>query len=433
MKRKIMEKLINWKNKKQDRLPLIIYGARQVGKTYILTEFAQNSYKDYVYINFEQMDLMRDIFNNIDLIPDKLIKEIENYTRKKITPEQTLIILDEIQTCERALTSLKYFAEQAPEYHIVCAGSLLGVAINRMKFSFPVGKVEMLNLSSLDFEEFLMANNEEQLILDIRNGIQTNEPLLEYKHNRALELFKQYLITGGMPAVIKQFIQTNSFEDIRYIQENILNSYIADMAKYATATETTKIRLAYDSIPVQLSKDNKKFQYKLIKKGASTSNFGVAIEWLELARIIIKCKKVTNIEKPLEGYIDLSAFKIYMSDIGLFTYKAKISVEDILSYFVQLNQYKGAVIENYVGQSLISNQYDIYYWESEGKAEIDYIIMKDNNIIPIEVKSSENTKSKSLDVYMKRYKPEYAIRISTKNFRFDNNIKSVPLYAVFAI
>lgn len=265
MERKIMQELIKWKEQKKERLPLILYGARQVGKTYILEEFGREYYKDYIYINFEQMEYAREIFEK-DLIPDKIILNIERYLRKEIIPEQTLIILDEIQVSERALTSLKYFAEQASEYHIVTAGSLLGVAINREKFSFPVGKVKMINLYPLDFEEFLWEMDEKTLIESIRESVKTNEPLLKFEHERALELYREYLIIGGMPATVKSFSENKDFKKIREIQCNILNSYIADMAKYTTATESVKIRTAYESIPAQLAKENKKFKYKLLKK-----------------------------------------------------------------------------------------------------------------------------------------------------------------------
>ena len=432
MKRKIMDELIKWKQQKGERLPLILYGARQVGKTYILEEFGRKYYKDYVYINFEQMEYIREIFEK-DLIPDKIILNIERYLKKEIIPEQTLIIFDEIQASEKALTSLKYFAEQASEYHIVAAGSLLGVAINREKFSFPVGKVKMINLYPLDFEEFLWEMNEEILIKSIKESIKTNESLLKFEHERALELYREYLIIGGMPAAIKNFSKNKDFKQVREIQYNILNSYIADMAKYTTATESVKIRTAYDSVPAQLAKENKKFQYKLLKKGASSSNFGVALEWLDLAKIIIKCKKICNVEKPLEANIDLSSFKIYMGDVGLLTYKTNIAPEDILLESSDINQYKGAIIENYIAAALQDCNFNLYYWESEGKAEVDFITLINNKIIPIEVKSSNRTRSRSLNVYMERYKPDYAIRLSTKNFGFENNVKSIPLYAIFAL
>ena len=432
MERKIMEKLKNWKNQKRNRMPLILYGARQVGKTYILKEFAEKCYKDYVYVNFEQMNYVKEIFEK-ELIPDKIIMQLEMYVKKKIIPEQTLIIFDEIQTCERALTSLKYFAEQADEYHIVAAGSLLGVAINREKFSFPVGKVEMVSLYPLDFEEFLWELDQKELAERIKENVKLGTPLLTFEHEEALELYKIYLVTGGMPAVVKDYSNNRNFESTRQIQENIINSYITDMAKYATASETTKIRTAYDSIPTQMAKENKKFQYKLLKRGASSSNFGIALDWLELAKIVNKCKKVEQIKKPLEGYVDLSSFKLYMADIGLFTYKAKISPEDIIIGSNEINDYKGGITESYIAQVLLTNQYDLYYWESEGKAEIDFIIVKDNKIIPVEVKSEEHTRSRSLNLYMQRYMPEYAIRISSKNIGIENNIRSIPLYAAFTI
>ena len=426
-----MKELIAWKSK-VNRLPLILYGARQVGKTYILKEFAQKCYSDYVYINFEQMTFAKEIFEK-ELLPDKIIFQLEMYLKTSIIPEQTLIILDEIQVCERALTSLKYFAEQADDYHIVAAGSLLGVAINREKYSFPVGKVEMLNLFPLDFEEFLWELNGKSLSENIRKNVLSGEPLPTFMHEEALELYKIYLVTGGMPAAVLDYSRNRNFENVRQIQENIINSYISDMAKYASASETAKIRIAYDSLPTQLAKENKKFQFKLLKKGASVSNFGVALDWLELAKIIIKCKKVEQIKKPLEGYIDLSSFKLYMGDIGLLTYKAGLIPEDLMTNSNEISEYRGGLTENYVAQALLTNKYSLYYWESDGKAEIDFVIVKDNKIIPLEVKSNDNVRTRSLSVFCQRFEPEYSIRISSKNIGVENNIRSIPLYAVFCI
>ena len=426
-----MKELIAWKSK-VNRLPLILYGARQVGKTYILKEFAQKCYSDYVYINFEQMTFAKEIFEK-ELLPDRIIFQLEMYLKTSIIPEQTLIILDEIQVCERALTSLKYFAEQADDYHIVAAGSLLGVAINREKYSFPVGKVEMLNLFPLDFEEFLWELNGKSLSENIRKNVLSGEPLPTFMHEEALELYKIYLVTGGMPAAVLDYSRNRNFENVRQIQENIINSYISDMAKYASASETAKIRIAYDSLPTQLAKENKKFQFKLLKKGASVSNFGVALDWLELAKIIIKCKKVEQIKKPLEGYIDLSSFKLYMGDIGLLTYKAGLIPEDLMTNSNEISEYRGGLTENYVAQALLTNKYSLYYWESDGKAEIDFVIVKDNKIIPVEVKSNDNVRTRSLSVFCQRFEPEYSIRISSKNIGVENNIRSIPLYAVFCI
>lgn len=432
MKRKMMNQLVEWKNQGSKRLPLILYGARQVGKTYLLTEFARNEYKDHIYINFEQMERVREIFE-YDLIPDKIVLNLERYFKKKIIPEQTLLIFDEIQVCEKALTSLKYFAEQANEYHIVSAGSLLGVAINREKFSFPVGKVQMLNLYPLDFEEFLWEMGEEELANQIRESAETLRPLLFFEHDRALEYYRTYLCVGGMPACVREYSDSKDLLRIQEIQQNILNSYITDMDKYTSATESAKVRTAYQSIPAQLAKDNKKFQYKLLKTGASSYNFGTSIDWLNLAKIVLKCNKVENPVKPLEANILLNSFKLYMGDIGLLTYRAKIDPNDILMESKDIDQFKGALVENYVAEGLLQNRYDLYYWESDGKAEIDFVILKDNKVIPLEVKSSENTRSKSLTTYMQKYNPEYAIRLSTKNFGFDGKIKAFPLYALFTL
>jgi len=429
MKRKITAKLLQWKESK-NRLPLVLFGARQVGKTYILTEFASQNYPDYIYLNFEQNPSLCSFFEG-NLDPNRIIKFLETYQNKPIKPSETLIFLDEIQVCERALTSLKYFAESAPQYSIVAAGSLLGLAIHREKYSFPVGKVQIENLYPLDFEEFLWANGQALLNEEIKNCFKTNNPLVTALHEKALELLHLYLTVGGMPACVAAYQQQNNLIPIQSIQVNILNAYIADMAKYATPAESVKIRSAFDSIPSQLAKENKKFQYKLLKQGASASHFGVAIDWLCAAGIVQKCYRINHAHYPLSTEQDLSAFKLYMTDTGLLCQKAGVS-----STFLNENQnyFKGALFENYVAQNLVANfTSHLYYWESQSIAEVDFVITKNEQIIPIEVKSSDNTKSKSLSVFIAKYKPAYAIRISSKNFGLKNNIKSIPHYATYLI
>ncbi|OGO86778.1 MAG: ATPase [Clostridiales bacterium GWE2_32_10] len=431
MKRKITEKLVKWKEKTNNRLPLLIYGARQVGKTYIIQEFGLAYYKNTVYVNFERMPIVSNFFDG-DISPNRIIGLLESFFNEKIIPESTLIIFDEIQACERALTSLKYFAEEAPEYHIIGAGSLLGVAINRGRFSFPVGKVEMITMYPLDFEEYLLATGGKYYVDEIRKHFNENMTMPEAMHNDLIENFKKYLVIGGMPAVINEYLNTKSLVSVAETQNYILNSYIADMSKYADNNEMVKIKGTYDSIPTQLYKENTKFQYKLIKKGASANLFGASIDWLIQAGIVIKGQKVEQGNRPLVVFADLSAFKIYMSDVGLLTTKANLGYKEILSYDI-ISTFKGGLIENYVAQTLMASNHNIYYWESNSKAEVDFVIQTDEAIIPIEVKANTTNKSKSLDVFMERYKPDYAIRISAKNFGYANKIKSVPLYATFCI
>jgi uncharacterized protein len=430
MERKSVEKLIKWKNSK-NRMPLIIYGARQVGKTYTALTFGKEHYKNTVYLNFEDSMDTISIFEK-DFNIERIIREISVKSGQTILKHETLIIFDEIQACERALTSLKYFCENAPDYHIIAAGSLLGVAMNREKYSFPVGKVDMITLYPLDFEEFLWALNKKELANMIKECFMTNSPLS--LHELALDLYKHYLVIGGMPRAILDFLEKEDFNFITSAQKNINDAYIADMAKYASANETTKIMAAFNSIPAQLAKDNRKFQYKVIKTGARANEYETPLDWLIASGVIIKCSKVTEGKLPLLVYQDNNIFKIYMTDTGLLCSKFGIPANIILTMDHSMDGFKGALTENYVCSHLIFNGYIPYYWESQGKAELDFVIQdKDGNIIPIEVKSSNNVKAKSLNVFINKYKPKFSIRISTKNFGFENNIKSVPLYAVFCI
>ncbi len=430
MERKSVEFLIEWK-KSKNRMPLIIYGARQVGKTYTALTFGKEYYKNTVYFNFEDSMDTAAIFEK-DLNTDRIIRELSVKSGQTILKNDTLIILDEIQACERALTALKYFCENAPEYHIIAAGSLLGVVMNREKYSFPVGKVDMLTQYPLDFEEFLWALNKKELAKMIKECFVTNSPLS--LHDSALDLYKQYLVTGGMPRAVLDFIDKQDFNFILSAQKNINDAYIADMAKYASPTETTKIMAAFNSIPAQLAKDNRKFQYKIIKTGARSNEYETPLDWLIASGVIVKCNKVTEGKLPLSVYMENSSFKIYMTDTGLLCSKFGIPANIILTMEHSMDGFKGALTENYVCSHLTYNGYTPYYWESQGKAELDFVFQdKNGNIIPIEVKSSNNVKAKSLNYFISKYKPIYSIRVSTKKFGFENNIKSVPLYAVFCI
>lgn len=430
MKRKIVKQLLKWRNS-TDRKPLILQGARQVGKTYTIIEFGKTYYNSFVYFNFESNRELSDVFER-NLDSNRLIAELSVLSGQSILKNDTLIFFDEIQACERALTSLKYFNENANEYHIIAAGSLLGVAVNREKYSFPVGKVDLMNMYPFDFEEFLIALEQERLADEIKNSFYGNTALS--LHETAMDFYKKYLITGGMPQAVLQYIQKKDFDFVKAVQKNINDSYIADMAKYAAPYETTKIMAAFESIPAQLAKDNHKFQYKLIKSGAKANQYATPIEWLKSSGIIIKCNKVTEGSLPLKAYCDFSSFKIYLADTGLLTSKFDIPAGIIMSGNPRFDRFKGALAENYTAQVLSANGHNIYYWESSGKAELDFIIQdKYGNIIPIEVKSGEHNKSKSLSVFMQKYDCESAIRISGKNFGFENNIKSVPLYAAWLV
>lgn len=423
-------RLLAWKNKEKGRLPLIVNGARQVGKTYLLRKFGEEQFRNVVYVNLETNQAVASYFND-NISPEKLLRYLEVSTGEKIIAGQTLIFFDEIQSCERALTSLKYFCEETPEFHVAAAGSLLGVAINRRQYSYPVGKIETFTLFPLDFEEYLWARGKELLCGEIRHAYQTMEALPDALHQEAIELYREYLIVGGMPACINAFLEQKSFLDVSAMQSEILNNYIADMAKYATNTESVKIRACYNSIPAQLAKENKKFQYKVVQKGGTAAIFGASIEWLHLAGVILKCHRLNEAFEPISVYADLSAFKIYMADVGLLVMKSGISPQTILSG--EGNLFMGAVTENYVAQQLTTKGYPLYYWESKSTAELDFVLQKENQIIGIEVKKGEHVRSRSLSVFVDTYAPTYAIRFSLKNFGEKDGLKSVPLYAVFCV
>ena len=431
MYRKIMDYLEAWKESKH-RKPLILQGARQVGKTYSVLEFGRNNYENVVYFNFETNPKLNETFEE-NISPDYLVPILSHIAGQTIVKEKTLIIFDEVQLCERALTSLKYFCEDAPDYHIIVAGSLLGVAVNRAEFSFPVGKVDMKTMYPMDMEEFMLAMDEAQLVAKIRECFDTDKPMPAALHDAAMQLYRQYLVVGGMPECVMQFAETKDYILVRHTQDTILASYLNDMSKYNNTNEIKKTRLAYDNITVQLSKKNTRFQYKLIKKGGRASEFENAIEWLCLSGIVSKVYKVEQIKKPLENYRDIDAFKIYVSDLGLLCAKKDLAANDILYMVEDINDFKGGMAENYVNVQLAINGYKTYYWESERGAEIDFVIQRNDNLIPVEVKSADNTRAKSLMVYMKTYKPAYAIKLSAKNFAFEDNKKVVPLYAAFCI
>ena len=431
MKRKALKQLEDWK-KKSDRMPLIVNGARQVGKTYLIREFGEMYFKNTVYFNLETNLAVNSYFET-DIHPLRIIQYLETASGQRIIPEETLLVLDEIQSCPRALTALKVFCEEAPQYYIVCAGSLLGVAVNRDNYSFPVGKVNEIQLFPMDFEEFLNALNEDLLMSEIRAHFASDLKMPEILHNKALDYYKQYLIVGGMPAVVNEFVQTQSLLTAAEIQGRIQNEYISDMAKYASATTSVKIRACYNSIPVQLAKENKKFQYKIVQRGGTATIFGESIEWLNFAGVVLKCQKVEHGYMPVAVYADLSDFKLYMSDVGLLTAKSGMAQQTILSSVEEDNGFLGALSENYVAQALKANGHSLFYWKNDNTAELDFVLQIDGEVVPVEVKKGSRTKSVSMNMFLKKYNCPYAIRISKKNFGFENNIKSVPFYAVFCL
>ena len=429
MYRKVIEDLKKWKNKK-DRLPLILRGARQVGKTWILQEFGKECFEDVLYINFENAGSIADLFEeNID--PKRIIEYLSAYHHKKIEPQKTLIIFDEIQEFPRALTALKYFAEETPEYAICCAGSLLGVFLHD-KVSFPVGKVDFLELQPLDFEEFLIANNETALI----NIIKENklEQLPSLIADKLKDYLKKYFVIGGMPRVVKKWIEEKDFEVVETVQRGILEAYERDFSKHADSNTATKIQYVWNSIPSQLAKENRKFIYGVVRDGARAREYENSINWLKdtgLIRILNKVK--CGDKQPLKAYEDLKSFKIYLLDIGLLRVLCELPYETIIEKDAIYNEFNGLLTEQFVLQELenIKKINTIYYWTNEFQSEVDFVFSYKNLILPVEAKAGINVKAQSLKVYMREYKPKFAIRYSLLNIKFDNNILNIPLYAIW--
>jgi len=431
MYRKINQKLIEWKNSLY-RKPLILQGARQVGKTWSVLAFGRECYENVAYFNFESAPGLAKTFDE-SIDPDYLVPILSRLSGQTIIKEKTLIVFDEVQLCERALTSLKYFCESAPEYHVIAAGSLLGVAVNREKYSFPVGKVDMLTMHPLDMEEFLLAYDEDELVSCIYECFENNSPMPAALHEASMAYYRRYLVVGGMPECVDTFLSTKDFVLLRHIQAMILNNYLNDMSKYNKENEIKKTRLTYNSITVQLSRKNTRFQYKLIKKGARAAEFENAIEWLTLSGIITRVYKAEQPKKPLENYRDIDDFKIYISDTGLLCAKKEIVPDDILFNSAELSDFKGGLVENYVCTQLIANGYDCYYWMSSRGAEVDFVVQRKGEVIPIEVKSADNMKAKSLAVYIDSYVPAYAIKLTAGNFGLESGKKTIPLFAAFCL
>lgn len=436
MKRKIYNDLIKWKNGGMVK-PLMVIGARQVGKTYIVNKFCKNEFKNYIYFNlFYDTDIVNIFEKNISM-EDKIILLKLAIKKKKaidIEFENTILFIDEIQESENLISALKYFAESKQKYNIVVAGSLLGVKLKRMKSAFPVGKVDMLYMNSLDFEEFIYATIGEEVIPKLKMSYEKNLPVVDVLHNMLLDLYKTYLCIGGMPEAVNDYLNNN--RDLSLFKRenlaNIKNGYLGDMRKYvADASETVRIENIYNSIALQLGNKSNKFQYSKVNKTARAVNYETALQWLVSSKIVEKIYSCSPPKMPLEAYKDNNFFKLYLNDVGLLTDTLKLSFFDILGDVDFLQ--KGILAENFVLQQLLSNKLNVYYWKDSNYAEVDFLIYSNDRVIPIEVKAGDNVKSSSLNKFMKQYAPKYAIRVSTKNFGFANGIKSVPLYASFLI
>lgn len=435
MKRKIYDELLKWKNNTDNVKPLMVLGVRQSGKTYIINEFCKNEYSNYVYVN---------LFENTNVIElyESNLASLEKFNRLKLLldfdfeKEDTILFIDEIQESEKLIAELKYFCENHNNVRIICAGSLLGVKLKRSKFSFPVGKVKMLNMYPMDFEEFLVAMNQEMLIDLIKDCYKNNKQITSPIHEKSLNLYRIYLITGGMPESVNNMVKTNG-DYIKYdktILTDIVSSYFKDMDKYVTnESEALRINRVYDSLPSQLSNISNKFQYSNVSKDARAREYATAIDWLEASNMVLRCKAIKTPEIPLEGFVDVDTFKLYLSDVGILNNILKLNIEDILNDNISL--YKGVIAENFVANQLVCNGFDLYYYRSNNTSEVDFLLYTKDGIIPVEVKAGNATQSKSLKLYIEKYKPKYAIRISTKDFGYDpkTNIKSIPLYATFLI
>lgn len=447
MKRKIDAALEAWR-KSPVRKPLIVNGARQVGKTYSVLEFGRAHFKDTVHVDFVASRSACAIFQG-DITPQALIPQIEALTGKALAAD-TLLFLDEAQACPRAITALKYFADLAPNLHVIAAGSLLGLSIKRDEESYPVGKVDTIDLHPLDFEEFLWAAGQERLAGLIRESYNADKPLA--LHEQALGLYRKYLFVGGMPeAVATSFKLTGQGIDyphdfpydlaspsgdafVRNIQNSILDGYLADMTKYAAPIDGAKIHATWHAVPQQLAKENHKFQYQTIEKSARKNRYASAIAWLEDAGIVTACPRVTDAIHPLPAFREEGAFKLYLLDVGLLGALQDTEPADFLPQEGKTARLRGAMAENYVMQQLVAGGMSPYFWGTSSKAEVEFVVeLPGVGVVPIEVKSGKNVTSRSLAAFREKYQCAYLMRVSAKNFGFENGIRSVPLYAAFCI
>ena len=425
MERQIMNKLIEWKKSKY-RKPLILKGARQVGKTYILKEFGRKNYEGVAYFNFDHDEDLFNLFKNTK-DPKRIMEQLAFIYGKAIMPEKTLIIFDEIQECPNALNSLKYFQEEANEYHIACAGSLLGIRLSHT--SFPVGKVDFLNMYPMSFTEFLKADNVGNLVeyMESLNKVQNIPDIFK---NQLEEKLKAYFIIGGMPEAIYSWVNEKDMEQVNRIQDNILKAYESDFSKHTQNSEANKISLIWNSIPSQLAKENKKFLYQVIKKGARAREYEDALNWLNDANLIYKIYNVKKADFPLKAYNDLSYFKIYMNDVGLLRKMANLDSRIVIEENKLFEEFKGALTENYV-LNMLNIVYDnVPNYFNFDRNEIDFMIQNKNKIIPIEVKLGKSVNNTSLTKYNEKFANEKSIRFSLNNLKFDGKILNIPLYFI---
>jgi predicted AAA+ superfamily ATPase len=426
MERYAMQELLKWKNK-TGRKPLVIRGARQVGKTWLMKEFGKREYKQTAYINFENSKLLKTLFAD-DFNINRIITALQIETGIQINPKNTLIIFDEIQEADGAITSLKYFLENAPEYHIIAAGSLLGVSLQKHT-SFPVGKVEFIELYPLSFEEFLLAIRQKPLLNLLVNK---DWVLIKSFKEKYIQFLRQYYYIGGMPEVVLLFSINNNYTEVRHLQKQILLAYEQDFSKHAPIEIVPRIRMLWNSIPVQLAKENKKFIYKVVRSGARAKDYEIALSWLIDCGLVHKVCRVSKPGIPLKAYEDYNAFKLFLVDVGLLGAIADIDVKTLLNGNLIFEEFKGAMTEQYVLQQIKTlTELSVYYWSAERSgAEIDFLVQWSGAVFPIEVKAGENLQSKSLKAFCNRYNSKLAIRTSMSDFRNDDWLTNIPLYAI---
>lgn len=426
MFREKINELKEWKES-NFRKPLVLRGARQVGKTWLLKEFGNTFYDKLVYINFEEAITLKDIFVN-DFDIDRIITILQIYSNTTITADNTLIVFDEIQSVEGGITSLKYFCENAPQYHIIAAGSLLGMGLLN-NVSYPVGKVDFMDLRPLSFSEFLLALNEDNLVDVIK---EKKWEVLSVFKEKLKDYLRFYFYVGGMPEVVDAYAKTKDWNLVRKIQNRILKSYEGDFSKHAPKEIVPRIRMVWQSIPSQLAKENKKFIYGVIKEGSRAKDFELAIEWLIECGLLLKTNRVSKPGMPLIAYQDLSAFKLFLLDVGLLGAMADLNVKTIIEGDKIFTEFKGALTEQYVMQQLrVNNTIYIGYWTNDGSSyEVDFLIQKDGEIIPIEVKAHENLKAKSFQLFCNKYNPKKAIRTSLSDYKEESWMTNIPLYAI---
>ncbi|QGY47756.1 AAA family ATPase [Maribellus comscasis] len=427
MYRELIVSLKRWKEDKF-RKPLIVRGARQVGKTWLLQEFGRTSYNKLVYVNFEETPALQNIFSN-DFDIERIITVLQIQSQTTITAEDTLIVLDEIQSAERGVTSLKYFCENAPQYHVIAAGSLLGMGLHS-QVSFPVGKVDFLDLRPLSFYEFLLSLNESALVDAL---MAKNWSVVSVFTEKLKEYLRYYLYIGGMPEVVSAFIQTRDWQLVRRIQNRILNSYEGDFSKHASNETVPRIRMVWQSIPSQLAKENKKFVYGVLREGARAKDFELAIQWLVDCGLLLKSHRISKPGIPLAAYQEISIFKLFLHDVGLLGAMAGLDVRTIIEGDEIFTEFKGALTEQYVMQQLrLNSERYIGYWTNErSTSEVDFVIQEEGKVIPVEVKSGENLKAKSFRLFCEKYKPSKAIRTSLTDYKEEEWMINIPLYAIW--